>query len=350
MTPKKSKQDQTTIRLSFSWLVLAALLIAALGLIGGLIGQQIWQPSLIDLVDNQDALVTTVQEVTISPNTAAAELIDQAHRSVLLLGPANNPNRSTASTALVITNDGLVVTTAALPTAPQTAYDDTGRPIPLQPLGRDDLFGLTYFRITDNVVTPLDISSTDSQTGTTLLALSRNPNTFSPRVSPYLIQQYILPASNTSAGIQRLMQSQTQADPLLNGAPLIDEEGKVAGLIINTQTGQALPVNELKQSLERVTANNRELNPFLELGFSLNYKFTATPGSSVKFIAEVAAISPNKPAAAAKLTRGDIVTAINDTPVEWSTNISQLLSEALPITLALERQGQPQTVTLTPVP
>ena len=128
MQSQSNTSPERTVRLSFGWVVIAVIGILILGVIGGVLGQQILNPALPPLTQSSDdQVVTTVQQVTISPNTAIVDMIDRAHRSVMLLGSVNGERRNIAGSATVITNDGLLATTLATPSGELVAFDADGR-------------------------------------------------------------------------------------------------------------------------------------------------------------------------------------------------------------------------------
>ena len=337
-----SKSDEQIIRLSLGWILVGFSAILAVGVIGGVIGQQFVSPPLPPLTNNRDSLITNLQEVTISPNTAATQLIQQNHRSVLLLTSASG---TAIGTAVTLTNDGVIATTAPAPpsTGGYTARDHEGRVINLSLIGRDPLFGLTYFRAADNVLVPIDIRQTDAAPAETLFGVSRNPDTFQPRVSLFTVAQHLLPDPATPAGVQRLLQGiDNSAQPT---TPLIDEEGRLAA--ITTSENEALPASQLRTSFERLTANQREADPLTDRGLQISYIFFTPTNQPATFAAHIDQVTTGSPAQLAGLRRGDVITGLDEEALAWDDNLAQQLSDQEPHTITFIRTDRESTVTLT---
>jgi S1-C subfamily serine protease len=135
------------------------------------------------------------------------------------------------------------------------------------------------------------------------------------------------------------------------GAPLVDEEGRLAGLVLDTD-GRAIGADVVELSLRRVAEGQREADAAAKLGLSLEFVFAPVPTApdQLVFAPRISAVAPNSPAAGARLQRGDIVTAINDEPVAWEKNVMQQLSAAFPIDLSIRRGEATITATLQEVP
>lgn len=342
-----AKSSDQVVRLSFSWIVIGLLAVLLVGLSGGLLAEQVWRRPLPPLTNNSgDRLATTVQEVTISPNTAIAELVERSNRGVVLLGRAEAQTISIVGSGLVITNDGLIVTTTDATNL--SGFDYEGRLLPLERVGRDALFGLTYYRVpNNNVVIPLDLRQSDSPVGHELVLLTRNPNTFQAKVQSFRVSEYILPTGAHAIGIQKILQSTPTIEEDSNGSPLLDEEGRVAGVVFNALQGQAIPISHLQASLQRATGDRREFDPFSTLGLSLTYTFQAPgPDKPVQFVAVVSSVAPGSPAAAAGLVRGDSIIKIKDQVLDWQRSVVTDLSAALPFPLTIRRGDSETTVTL----
>lgn len=348
MTPSSPRPPHdNVIRLSLAGLTIAALAMIGSGLLGGWLAQQIWRGPLPPLTNTNEPLVSTVQQVTISPNTATTESVQGANRSVVLIARADGTADSSLASGVVLTNDGLIATTANPATASLAAFDHEGRPLALDRVGRDEVFGITYFKIPRNVVVPLDLRADDPAVGHELTLLSRHPVSFLPTALEWSVRQFNLPASATAPGLQRLLQGPTSPDTSLTGSPLLDDEGKIAGLVLDPRAGSALPVSYLRASFNRLTANQRERNPYTALGVSLTYTFTRhTPTDPITFAATVTAVTPNSIAAAAGLARGDLIVAINRQPLAWEQSVATALTGSLPLPVTVRRQGADTVVTL----
>jgi hypothetical protein len=182
------KTSEGVVRVSFSWLLLGGLIIVVLGALGGLLSAQLLpsRPPLADPAGGQ--LLSSVQEVTISPSTAAAELVEGGQRSVVLITSAASPAAGGESAAgAAVTNDGLVVTADSLPEGNLAVFDYLGTRMSAEYVGRDALFGLTYLRITDGVLLPFDLRGETAPVGYELLALGRSSTTLAPKLAAFRV-------------------------------------------------------------------------------------------------------------------------------------------------------------------
>ncbi len=338
------------MRLSFGWVVTGFIVIILLGIAGGFVGQKLSRPILPPLTSDSNQIVSTMQSVTISPNTAVTEIVAAAERSVLLLGPARSiSERTTIASGFVVTNDGLLVSASGLPAVDLTAYDGSGRNLRLERIGDDPLFGLTYFKIPDNVVVPLDVRKNDSEAGEQLFIISRDRHSFKPTVVPYFVNNLEIPGTNTPKGLQRIMTGTKNNAPLIRGAPLLDDNEKLAGIVIDPEAGIVVPVNHVLASVSRITKNQREQDQFVNLGLGVTYGFVSSDQQAVKFGVTVSSVVPQSPSGLAGIQRGDLLLQVNGTDITWNQPLISLLAQELPMRLTLSRAGEHREVILKQV-
>ncbi len=330
--------NKSTIRIPFRWLFIATIIFFLIGIFGGFLGQQLWQtPMPLTLGDGQ-RIIAPIQEVTISPNTAVEQVVREANRSVMALVSASDTTTPIAN-GFVITNDGLIVTTSDIASQPLTAIDEIGQLLPLNEVGTDELFGLSYYRLPNTVVVPLDTSQVDPLTGQVHLLLGRAAGTFTAQVEPFSVTAPILPGSFAPAAWQQLLLG-TGVQHSLPGAPLLDEAGRVSGILVSGANGQVLPISQLQESIDRVLGERREANPFTDYGFTVNWQFTRVDeGGPLVFGAAVANVTRTGSAAQAGLARGDVIIGINDQPLEWANSFVTALSDPDP-TITVRRDSE----------
>lgn len=347
MDLKSKNAAARVVQVSLTGVLAGTIAVVVLGMVGGALTAQLWLPRTVPVTEEGGRLVSTVQEVTISPNIAAAEMLEASERSVVMIGREGAPGAMVLATGFVVTNDGMIVTAGELPSDQLIAYDYQGKTATLERVGSDELFGLIYLRAREAVLIPIDMRSGPVPVAYELMAVSRSLPTLLPRAEFYRVSETILPPELMPAGIQQVFKGTQLAETELTGSPLIDEEGHVAGILTNPLAGLALPVNQLKESLDRVIGGQREKNRFEELGIELRYLLTATGDTAGRqFMAEVREVMPAAVAAAANLKRGDIIMRIDDTPLEWGNSVLAGLSRDLPLTLTVNRADKQEIVTL----
>jgi putative serine protease PepD len=143
-----------------------------------------------------------------------------------------------------------------------------------------------------------------------------------------------------------------QTDAAINhgnsGGPLLNADGNVIGINAqiesdsgaNDGVGFAIPANTVKKVAASLISGQKVANPFI--GITIQ---DAPNGG-----AQIGKITANSPAATAGLQSGDIITAIDSTPV---TSVSDLVnavsadSVGQKVTLTITRSGASQTVDVT---
>lgn len=341
--PQDTGEDP--IRISFVWIVLGLLLVLGVGVVGGLIGQELFGPDLPALTNEDgEQLVTTIQQVTVSPNQASAQVVRTAERSVMALGRVTGEALSMDGVGLVVTSDGLVVSTLDVPRSDVVAFDDSGRSLPIDFVGDDEVYGLRYFRLRDGVFVPLDLLGEDIPVASELIALSRHEITFESSIHRFGVNEYDLP-SNQAPGVQKVLNSSDELEDAFVGSPILNDGSQVAGVIIQPQTGTAISSTTLRLSIDRVISRRIEYDPFDELGFNVSYDFGVRESEHI-FAPIVTGPTSGKPAAIAGLRSGDIIVRIGGQDVSWDTAIAEQLSDELPLEIVVLRDDEEHTVTL----
>lgn len=346
----ETEQQAGVARLSLRGVLVMLLLVLGAGFLGGYVGGLWFTPNLPPLTNDSDQLVATVQEVTISPSKAAAELVAEQRDSVLLLGHVTDETIEPVAIGAVVTNDGIVVT----PTLPRqqpsnlVAFDGEHAGIGLSLLGRDEVYGLTYYRLQDGVLTPFDLAQVDPAVGGELLEISRDRVTTLPMALKVGIEKYELPESSQVKGWQRLVRLNQPSDKaFLLGNVLVTDEGAVAAMRISPE-GIAVPVSVIRESVQRLTRQEREYDPFEPWGVTLRYDFLYEASSGqVRFRAAIAEIAPGSAAETAQLRVGDRITRVGDTEVTWETSLAVLFASKEPsLSITRERADRSEEVVL----
>lgn len=320
-------------------------LVALVGMLGGMLGAWWWQPGGAALPASQDRLLTTIQEVTVSPNTITAEAIKREQRSVVLLAREAHPEVALA-TGFVVTSDGVVATTARLPEEKLAMIDEHGRPQALERLGQDVIFGITYLRAASGVFSPLDVRDREAPVGFTLTFLSRSSLTGSARTKAYTVEEYRLPERGDPVGWQRLFGGTEFSEAVTAGSPLLDDEGQVAGIVLPDTNGRALSSVVLQSSLSRLAAGQLAENPYEQVGLGVTYGFWTAADGGRQFGLFIVSIRPGSRAAAAGLRSGDIISKISNEAVAWDTLVYGHLTPSDPIPIEVRRDDLTRSLLL----
>ena len=348
---KKKINKKDVVRIPLSGIVLGLSIVLVLGVVGGAIGQQMFgirttqSPS-----DNDNGMVTTVQEVKISPNKSVAEIVSASNRSVWHLGN-EDASFTEGPTAFSITSDGLMVTAGVLSQEATHAYDLAGKSLAVEKAGYDVMYDLTYLKLKEGVVSPIDLRSEDISEGAALVVVGSNPSTHTSLVDIYRVKKYALPNSASPAGVQKYAVGNAVPEKALIGAPALDEEGNVAGIIVDYQSGEMLPISQVKASFERMADRAHEENQLQEMGVSLNYIIAPLKeGESVAFMAEVATVSPSSETFQAGIKRGDRIIEVSGEQLSWQKSVASQLSSARPVTIKIIREDEELSLILKSLP
>jgi len=322
----ENNTDQV-VRISLLWLVVGALVMIMLGVLGGVLANQIWPPPVVPLSSDQDQIITTVQEVTISPNKSRVDRVEAAERSIVGIGIKDAAPMSILAMGVVITNDGLVISSAKLPKADLVAIDFDGRQLPLRTAGRDKLFGLSYFRLQEGLLSPLDLNSQNVSVGQSLLWLGRSKLTFLPIVEDYQVREWILPPELGASGWQRMMRGTRINEASLNGSALVDEEGRLAGIITNSPAGLSLSGEHLLESVRRIANGQREVDPFADFGIKVHFALDTENFPGRRFVVEVVSVVPESRANGMDLRVKDKIIGFNGEELSWQRNFVSMMTE-----------------------
>lgn len=344
------KPQSTTLKVSLRTIVLAVGLVIVLGGIGGIIASQLFTPALPPLTqDGEKQFVTTVQEVTVSPNTQSAALVERLQRSVVQLVQIQGGELQPYGTGAVVTNDGLVISTVEQPAVQLHALDSSGRVLPINTVGTDEVYGLTYYKLSEGAVPPFELASQNAPVSSQLLALSLSQTSVSTRAQFWQLIEYITPETARPEGIMRLGIFDRPLPSSYESAILIDESGKLTGLVLDPGNSRALAVDAVRSSITRIAANKREVNPYEAWGVSLQYSFRFDSEKQERvFTATISDIDPGSPAAIAGLRRGDRIMTIASNDVTWNTDVTSLLETTNALPLTVQRGVATEEVILNP--
>src|SRR3989344_5850449 len=347
--PSQEKNLTQTIKLSMRWLFVAAAGMLGFGVIGGIMGAQLVARQGPLQQGGSDPIISTIQQVTVSPNKQWSQVALASARSVVLLRQVNGSTISYPGMGVIVTSDGLIATTASIRADQVFAIDESGKATVLALVGSDPVYGVTYLRLPANVAVPVGFSDNDSLSGSTLLGIKRSLDTLALAATPFQAQTYTLATQDGRPGVQRLMLG-TESETFVAGEPLLDEDGNLAGVVVAPDRGLALTAADMKQSLNRVIENKREENPFATIGLDVAYAFVDTPESGRVFAAHVRSLQAGSPAAKAGFKNGDDITHVGISALAFTTPFVGLIGQDLPLQFTILRQGIEKTLVVEAAP
>jgi S1-C subfamily serine protease len=172
------------------------------------------------------------------------------------------------------------------------------------------------------------------------------------------------PATSQGAGpfLFGLIQTDAAINPGNSGGPLVNLDGQVIGINTlgggttssGTQTygiGFAISIATAKPIADQLVATGQVVHPYVGISYvPLNPALSAQNGISVPYGAYITSVVPGSPAAQAGLQSGDVITAIDGTPIQNDSDLAQILSNDKPgdtVTLTVLRGSQTLTIKVT---
>jgi S1-C subfamily serine protease len=291
--------------------------------------------------------------------------------------PQNQPNSTQkqevgGGTGFVVSADGYIVTNkhvAVDSAAEYTVLMNDGKKYPAKVMALDPVNDLAVLKIEANNLPTVELGdSSGIKVGQTVIAIGNALGEFRNTVSRGVISG--LARSVTAGGVgfgsenlSGVIQTDASINPGNSGGPLLNLDGQVIG--INTaiaegaqNIGFAIPINELKKSIESVKQTGRIVRPWLGVRYVMLNKDIATANKLttdygalvVRGTAQTdLAVVPGSPADKAGIVENDIILEINGRKLDENNQLANVLGQFAPgdqITLKIEHDGAEKTVTV----
>ncbi len=266
---------------------------------------------------------------------------------------------------LILTNKHVVATT----NAQYSVITNDGKTYKATVLARDPNQDLAVLKINATNLPTVTLGNSDAlQLGQTAIAIGNALGQFSNTVSVGVVSGLgrTVTASSPDTGAQETITGVIQTDAAINpgnsGGPLLDLQGDVIGIdtaiASNAQNiGFAIPINEAKSAIASVESTGKIQAPYLGVMYepitpalAAQKGFSVTAGAWVNSGGQGAAVLPGSPAAKAGIQAGDIITAVNGTPIDATHDLANLINEysvGQTVTLTIDRKGQTLTLQAT---
>ena len=309
--------------------------------------------------------------------TRAAEKVSPAIVTIAVSGAAADPAdpfsgipQSGVGSGVIFDSDGWIVTNKHVAADAQqlTVTLEDGREFPGTVYGIDTLTDLAIVKVdaTGLTAAPIGDSST-AKVGQLAIAIGSPLGTYTNSVTAGILSAFGRTITVQDGTILRnLIQTDAAINPGNSGGALLDSAGNVIG--INTAVAQtaegigfAIPINIARPIMQQALAGQELARPWIGV-----YYVAITPAvaEANKLPVEKGAwlsaqdatgqamdpIVADSPAATAGLRDGDIITAVDGTPIGADSPLDDILTQFAPgrtVALDVLRDGQKIALTLT---
>ncbi len=270
----------------------------------------------------------------------------------------------------IITKDGFIVTNKHViidAEAEYTVLMNDGKKYPAKVIAQDPTIDLAVLKINAGNLPIVELGqSANLKVGQTVIAIGNALGEFRNTVSTGVISGLArsVTAGSFGLGAEQLV-NVIQTDASINsgnsGGPLLNIAGQVIG--INTAMAQgaenigfAIPIDEVKSTIESIKANGRLVRPWLGVRYVIiNQAIADANKLSVDYGAIIArgqnptdlAVIPGSPADKAGLVENDIILEINNKKITEDNPLANIIAKLKPgdeITLKVMHQAKEKMV------
>lgn len=274
-------------------------------------------------------------------------------------------------TGFVVDSSGLIVTNKHVVSqqgADYTVLTNEGKELEAKVLARHPSRDLAILKV-DKKLPALKLGDSDKlKLGQKVVAIGNALGEFRNTVSTGVVSGLKRQITARSSGRTEKLSEVIQTDAAINqgnsGGPLLDIEGKVIG--ISTAMAQsaenigfAIPINQLKASINQVQKEGKITIPFLGVRYIiLNESLAKTNNISVDYGALIVkgnrpsqvAVVPGSPADKADLSHNDIILKLDGEKITRKNTLAEIITEkevGEKVEIEYLHQGEKNTTTVT---
>jgi len=249
---------------------------------------------------------------------------------------ANLRVRRGGGSGVVITPDGFLLTSAhvvARSRGGNASFAD-GRDLSFEVVGADPLSDLAVLRVHGEALTAAELGDADTLRVGQLVVAIGNPHGFAGSVTAGVVSALGRSLPTRSGANVRLVDNVIQTDAALNpgnsGGALADGRGRVVGIntaVAGIGLGLAVPIDAAtRRIVGALMTEGRFRRAYLGIGGQQR----PLPPRLARMLGrgggvEIAQVVDDAPAARAGLRPGDIVVAVDGTPIETMSELQRLL-------------------------
>ncbi len=278
-----------------------------------------------------------------------------------------------SGTGFLVSEDGMIVTNKHVvsdETAEYTVLLDGGKEYRATVLARDPAHDLAVMKIDGDGFPTIGLGDSDSiKVGQTVIAIGNSLGEFSNSVSRGIISGL---GRSVTAGsgfgdaetLTDIIQTDAAINPGNSGGPLLDVSGKVIGINVAMAQGAqsvgfAIPVNQIRRTVEDVKATGKISTPYIGVRYAILDE-AAQKENSLPFAYGAIvlrgtkptefAVIPGSPADKAGIVENDIILEIDGTRIDTDHPLGNIIAKYRPsdeVTLKLWHKGEEKSVIVT---
>ena len=271
--------------------------------------------------------------------------------------PNGESDNTNLGSGVIISQDGYIVTNSHVISKADNIIVmlNDGRKATAKVIGSDVESDLAVIKVDLTGLKPLGFREQSTQVGDVVLAIG---NPFG--VGQTVTQGIISATGRTGLGINTVedfIQTDAAINPGNSGGALVDAYGQLVG--INTAIfsrsggsmgiGFAIPTEIVKLVMNGIIKDGKVRRGWLGIELQSSMKDPTKLGDDTQGV-EVMNVMPNGPAAKAGLQKGDIITAMDNKPVDDANTLIQMVARKAPnsvINLQVMRNKAPSSVNVT---
>ena len=271
--------------------------------------------------------------------------------------PNGESDNTNLGSGVIISQDGYIVTNSHVISKADNIIVmlNDGRKATAKVIGNDVESDLAVIKVDLTGLKPLGFREQSTQVGDVVLAIG---NPFG--VGQTVTQGIISATGRTGLGINTVedfIQTDAAINPGNSGGALVDAYGQLVG--INTAIfsrsggsmgiGFAIPTEIVKLVMNGIIKDGKVRRGWLGIELQSSMKDPTKLGDDAQGV-EVMNVMPNGPAAKAGLQKGDIITAMDNKPVDDANTLIQMVARKAPnsvVNLQVMRNKAPSSVNVT---
>ncbi len=228
-------------------------------------------------------------------------------------------------------------------------------------IGADSVSDIAVLQMSGNVPAYLPLGDSNAlQLGETVIAIGSPLGSYRGSVTTGVVSG--LNRSVSGTGQDDLIQTDAAINHGNSGGPLLNLSGQVIGIntlvVQNTDSGDlaqglgfAIPANRVAQIAQQLIANGKIEYPFMGISYAeVTPEYATAFNLSVQHGALIQDVTPGGPAANAGIQPDDIITALDNQPIDETHSLRSILFQHKIgdiVTVTVLRNGQTLSLKLT---